>query len=327
MRLDHAALASALAILAVGCEKDDDDDSNTGSGSSGSSGSSWLVGDDGEMRRLTLDGTSSPYRLDTDADLHAIACFGLTGAWVVGSAGTVLSTADGGTSWQSHDLGVTTDLAAVAVSERGAPRVVIAGDGVLVSQRGDGGFVSLHSGGLEWQAVALDHDGDRLLAAAADGSIWRADGDSLLTSLARFDDQPLASLALAGSADVAVVVGALGFMARTDDGGATWSPVALPTVRDLWAVRIAHDGDAVIAVGEAGVMVRVDESGAVAEELLDPALSLRAVHMHGEGTGQTVGDAGIAMLTTDFGASWDPIALDVETALRGVDDIRVHGHW
>jgi photosystem II stability/assembly factor-like uncharacterized protein len=324
MRIVDSVFLSSLLLLGFGCNNDDDDDDGNTSGS-GSSGSSWLVGDDGEMLRLTSEGATRPYALATEADLNAIACLGATAAWVVGSGGTVLSTVDSGESWQSHDLGTDADLVAVAVDEHGDPRVVIAGDGVLLSRHGDGDFESLHAGDVDWRAVALA--GDRLLVVSAEGEVWRADEDTALAEVAAFDAQSLSAVALAATKDVAVVVGELGFVARSDDGGSTWSAVAVPTVRDLWAVRVSADGDEVLAVGDAGVVVRIDDSGATAQELLDPALSLRAVHIHGEGEGHTVGDAGTALVTTDFGATWQPITLGIDTVLRGVDAIRVHGHW
>jgi len=325
MRMVDVVLVSSFVAFGFGCNKDDDDDGNDSSGS-GSSGSSWLVGDDGEMLRLTTAGATLPYVLSTEADLNAIACIGTTAAWVVGSGGTVLSTVDSGESWQTHDIGTAADLVAVAVDEHGeAPRIVIAGDGVLLSRRGDGAFASVHDGDIDWSAVALGRD--RLLAVSSDGTVWRSDDEAPLALVATFDTQTPSAISVAGTTDVAVVVGAEGFVARTDDGGATWSAVSVPTIRDLWAVRVSHDGDELVAVGDAGVVVRVDDAGATAEELLDPALSLRAVHIHGEGAGHTVGDAGTALVTADFGASWEPIVLGVDTVLRGVDAIRVHGHW
>lgn len=324
MRITNVVIVASLALFGLGCAKDDDDDGDTDPSSSGSSGSSWLVGDDGEMLRLTDSGATRPYVLATEANLNAIACVGTTAAWVVGSGGTVLSTTDSGESWQSHDVGTAADLVAVAVDEHAdAPRVVIAGDGVLLSRSGDGAFASVHDGDIDWQAVAVGPD--RLLAVASDGSVWRSLDGAALAQVAVFDAQALSAVAVAG--DVAIVVGAEGFVARSDDAGASWSPLSVPTVRDLWAVRVNHDGDELLAVGDAGVVVRVDEGGATAEELLDPALSLRAVHIHGEGAGHTVGDAGTALVTADFGATWEPIVLGVDTTLRGVDAIRIHGHW
>lgn len=319
--------ALALAFVGSACGNDDDDDDDSTTSPSSSSGGAWLVGDDGEMLRLTQDGATTPYRIDSDADLHAIACVGATGAWVVGEGGMVMSTADGGATWQRHDVGTTQDLVAVAVSDTTPVRVVIAGDGVLLSRRGDGPFEAVHDGELDWRSVAMTDDGQRLLATASDGAVWRADTGAAAVVVAQFDAQSPAALAMAHVPDTAVIVGAAGFMARTDDGGTTWSMIAVPTTRDLWATRISADGDAIVAVGEAGVVVRVDDGGANAQEYLDPALSLRAVHMHAAGLGHAVGDAGTALITRDFGGSWDPLALDVATALRGVDDIHVHGHW
>ena len=325
-----AAYPLLLCVTIVGCNKNDDDGNDTSPGSSGSStGSAWLVGDEGEMLRMSADGSVSTYPLAEDHDLVAIACVGTTGAWVVGSGGTVLSSADSGASWQHHELGTTADLAAVAVAEDddgNAKRIVVAGDGVLLQRASDGGFAPLGDADRSFTSVAFDHHGERLLAVADDGSIWRADGEATPIEVASFTDQPLYGVALDASGRNGVVVGAAGWVALSSDGGATWQPQTVPTTRDLFAVRLSIHGDTVIAVGEAGTVLRIDDEGASAHEWLDPALSLRGVHLHAEGNGHAVGDAGTVLLTADLGMHWEPVDVATDAVLRGVDDFHASAH-
>ncbi|HWB79924.1 MAG TPA: YCF48-related protein [Nannocystaceae bacterium] len=326
-----AAYPLLLCATIVGCNKDDDDGDTSPSSSSGSSstGSAWLVGDEGEMLRMSADGSVSTYPLAEDHDLVAIACVGTTGAWVVGSGGTVLSSSDAGTSWQHHDIGTSADLAAVAVAEDddgNAKRIVVAGDGVLLQRIGDGAFTALGTTERSFTSVDFDHHGERLLAVADDGSIWRADGDALPIEVATFTDQPLYGVALDASGRNGVVVGAAGWVAMSADGGTTWQPQTVPTTRDLFAVRLSIHGDTVIAVGEAGTVVRIDDAGTSAHEWLDPALSLRGVHLHAEGNGHAVGDAGTVLVTADLGLHWEPVDVATDAVLRGVDDFHADPH-
>ncbi len=321
-------LVLAGACVVGGCKNDDDDDDSTTSPSS-SSGSAWLVGDDGEMLRMAADGSVSSYPLDEDDDLLAIACVGTTGAWVVGAAGTVLSSTDSGQSWQSHELGIEVDLRAVAIAEddRGeASRVVIAGDGVILSRNALGDFVALPIPVHDFTSLALDHQGTRLLAVTDEGSIFRVDGDGPAAEVATFEGQQLSGVALDAAGAIGVVVGAEGWVAMSKDGGATWQPQSVPTVRDLWAVRVSLQGDTVIAVGDAGTVLRIDERGVSADEHLDPLLALRGVHLHAEGHGHAVGDAGTVLVTDDLGRSWAPVEIGVAGILRGVDDFHATPH-
>jgi photosystem II stability/assembly factor-like uncharacterized protein len=134
-------------------------------------------------------------------------------------------------------------------------------------------------------------------------------------------------LAATPHGDRAVAVGSAGLVVVSDDGGASWAPIDVPTVRDLYAARISSDGSEIIAVGDAGVVVTIDASGVSATEQLDAALALRGLHMHAAGSGHAVGDAGIVLFTADVGRSWTAIETGTDVILRGVDDVHLGAHW
>lgn len=327
-RIESVSVAVLAALVLAGCPKDDDDKNDDGTGSD--SGSSWLVGDDGEMLRVAKNGIVEPYALAEDADLEAIACLGSSAAWVVGSGGTVLSTADAGATWQRHELGIVGDLHAVAIGEGhhgGEPVIVIAGDdGVVLARRGDGEFTRVAAPEIDWTAVATDETGDALVLAGADGSLWRTQ-DGTATQVYAIEGASFHGLGGTHEGDRLVAVGSAGLVVRSDDAGETWTEIGVPTTRDLHAVRMSSDGTAIIAVGDAGVVVTIDAGGVAATEQLDPALSLRGLHMHSSGGGHAVGDAGIVLHTDDVGRTWAPVDTGTDAILRGVDDVRLGAHW
>ncbi len=326
-RFTRGSVAVLAAFVLAGCPKDDDDDDD-GTGS-GDDGSSWLVGDDGEMLRLK-NGVVEPYALAEDADLEAIACLGASAAWVVGSAGTVISTVDAGVTWQRHELGIAGDLHAVAIGEGhhgGEAVVVIAGDdGIVLARRGAGEFTEVAAPEVDWTAVATNETGSVIVLAGADGSLWRSQ-DGAATEVFALDGAAFHGLGGTHAGDRLVAVGSGGLVVRSDDAGASWSEIGVPTTRDLHAVRMSSDGTAIMAVGDAGVVVTIDAGGIAASEQLDPALALRGLHMHSSGSGHAVGDAGIVLHTTDVGRSWAPIDSGTDAILRGLDDVRLGAHW
>ncbi len=318
-----------LGLVLMGCSKNDKEDKGNTTGPS-TGGNSWVVGDDGEMLRMAASGEVEPYPLDSDADLLGIACVGDLVAWVVGSGGTVLSTGDGGQHWASHALGSTDDLLAVAAvgdEHTGTSAVVVAGAGVLRMAGADGVFADVAAPARDWTAVALDlGSGTRILAAADDGSLWRSNGASAAERVLTLEDRSLSGVAFMPGGERAVVVGSEGTMALSDDGGRSWTAVDTGTDRDLYAVRMSTDGASIIAVGAAGVVVTVGEDGTTAHEHLDPALSLRGLHVGDDGSGHAVGDAGVVLETDDYGRTWAARDVGTNVVLRGVDDVHGHAH-
>lgn len=323
----------ALTLGTAGCDEDegdstsdsgeDDGPSPTTSPDDGTTGGDdmdppmWVVGEQGEMLRLDESGAVARYPLDAAHDFFGIACRGAAEAWVVGAEGTLLGTRDAGAVWSAVALPTTADLVAVALADQGPIWAV--GDGVAFVASADGdGWREADLPVRSWTGVAVAPHGAYALLTDTGGEIWKVDAGGT-ASLALAVDTVLYDVALDGHGTVAVAVGELGTVVRSDDAGETFAAVSVATAADLHAVDVAGSGARVVAVGEGGVVVRLDaEAGDTVETLLDPSLVLRGIHL-ADGHGHALGDAGVLFETFDAGASWSPVALPTELTLHGID--------
>ncbi|HEY8375162.1 MAG TPA: YCF48-related protein [Nannocystis sp.] len=323
MNVRPALLPLAILLIAAplgGCAKDDDKKNST----TNDSGGAWAVGEDATMIRVTPDGDVAFYPLETEGDLLAIACKGAQTGLAVGVDGVVLRTEDSGATWTQIDVGTRATLRAVILS--GAPPAYIAGSDIVLRSDDEGrSFTPVPDAEGEWTAVTTTAKGDKAWLANAAGEIWRLEGEAL-TPVFLNSEGPLSGIAATPDGAHLVAVGAGGLVLRSDDGGTQWASVTAPTSRDLHAVRLARDASVMVAVGAAGAVLRIDEQGATAEELLDPGLALRALHLALDGHGHAVGDHGVALHTHDAGLHWEPLDLGIEQALFGLDDLHGEPH-
>lgn len=140
--------------------------------------------------------------------------------WIVGAAGTILHTEDGGRSWQEQDSNTRAALFHVAFSD--------ARHGWVVGQ--DGTILRTSDGGRNWQEVSPDDLPDDLPK------------DATFMSVKFTDSQH------------GWVVGYKGLILYTSDGGARWRRQDSRTKEDLYALFV--DGKYCWAVGGSGVMLR-----------------------------------------------------------------------
>src|SRR5690606_34096404 len=144
--------------------------------------------------------------------------------------------------------------------------------------------------------------GTTVLLANTAGELFRL-RDTELTRVYVGTGVALRGVAITPDGTEAVAVGDAGLLLRSGDGGEQWTLEPLATARDLHAVRIAGDASLVLAVGAAGAVVRLGLDDLAVDELLDPALSLRALHIDHHGHGHAVGDHGVMVETHDAGVT------------------------
>jgi len=286
-------------------------------------GGFWAVGERGAMVRVDHDGAVSEYPLELDEDLRAIACKGSEQAVVAGAAGVVLTTFDAGVSWDRVEIGEGVELRAVALSAGAIG--YIAGDGLVLRSQDDSRTWSpLAISGHDWTAITTTAAGTTALLTSAAGEIFRL-RDTELALVHPGDGTLLGGIAVTPDGKQAVAVGQAGLVLRSSDGGEHWSTELPVTSRDLHAVRIAGDASLIVAVGHAGTIVRIGADDIAAQELLDPALSLRALHLT-QAHGHAVGDDGVMFTTHDLGRTWEPVDLGLDHDLLGLDDLHGEPH-
>lgn len=314
-------LLITMMMPAVACKEGDDKTTSTSDGSGGA----WAVGEDATMVRLNPEGDVWLYPLEIEGDLLAIACKGKAMAVAVGDDGVVLRTEDAGGRWQQLDVGTRAPLRAVALS--GGTAGFVVGDGIVLRSDDEArSFTPVPDVEGEFTAVTTTAKGTLAWMTTASGQIWQLDGE-VMTPVFTGSEGPLAGIGVTPEGAHLVAVGAGGLVLRSDDAGETWASVPTPTSRDLHAVRISGKADLVVAVGAAGTVLRLDdELGTSVEELLEPGLALRGLHLAFDGHGHVVGDHGVALQSHDAGLHWEALELGLEDALYGLDDLHGEPH-
>jgi photosystem II stability/assembly factor-like uncharacterized protein len=294
---------------------------------------SWMVGEEGEMLRVSALGDASTYPLEHAGDFAAITCHGTATAWVVGEAGTVLLSRDAGETWAPVALAVPerSHLRAVAAAEgqrEGAETLVIAGDdGVVVrSTDGGGSFAPIEGPAVDWTAVATDELGVVAFVTGEDGSLWRSDGGAPLVRVLAGEGEALHDVAMSHDGAAIVAVGEGGLVLWSHDAGERFETLPSATSLDLHAVHVAADHETIVAVGEAGVVVHIDAEGSRVHETLRPDDALLDLHLRADGVGQAVGTHGTVLFTRDAGRSWEPVDTGRTADLHGVDDFHRAPH-
>lgn len=103
-----------------------------------------------------------------------------------------------------------------------------------------------------------------------------------------------------------VAVGEGGEARATQDGGMTWSALALPTDRALFGVAVGSDRS--IAVGQAGTILLKDDAGEWRKVDSGTVRRLLGVDSNPDGLAVAVGEFGTLQLSSDGGKSWSGVA-------------------
>lgn len=272
------------------------------------------------MLNVHADGSFSDYDLGIDEDLLDISCRGTDSAFVVGQRGTFLRTFDGGSEWESIEVGTRATLRSVAAASR--DYVVAAGDeGLFLSADSGTTWSTLATG--SFSAVSIDHTGDVIMALDRSGTVWREDRSSSLRPV--FASTGATSLKMSHTGDTAVVMVPGETLWMSSTGGAAWQPVSLGNNYDLHNAWISHAGE-VLAVGASGAVVRIDSARRVTAQ--QPTLAdLEAIHLGGGGVGYAGGSDGRVLQTFDEGLTWTEMERTAPQKVYGIDQIDPIGHY
>jgi photosystem II stability/assembly factor-like uncharacterized protein len=230
----------------------------------------------------------------------------------VGTAGTILRTANGGVSWTVQESAVTGDLRAVAIVPGGTALAVgVAGTATRSTD-----------GGLTWAPLTLP-DTDLILydvafwgaerglvvgssANRAEAIFVTHDGGTTWETVDRGVDPSaeIATLCVTTVGDQrAWIGGAAGTFLTTGDGGATWSARSADAVHastSLFFSDAVH-GWSTTAQGQ---FLRTSDGGTTWEVFSGTVPSLRRVHFVDAQVGIGVASTGKVWRTEDGGANW-----------------------
>jgi photosystem II stability/assembly factor-like uncharacterized protein len=312
MKAVVVCLGIALAVGA--CKKSN----NPGPGGGGGGGTGWLVGTSGLMVNVHTSGDATGYPIASSETFNGIACSRAGEAWVVGTHGTLLYTNDEGASWKPRAAPTSADLRTLATQDSGS--VFIAGDGVFLTSSDIGAtWISAGDGTVSFRSVAAAQEASTVLALSEEGTLWSYENGQLVS---RGSFAGARTVAIAPDGERAILVGDH-MIARSDDGGRSWTPLASGDVR-FDDVRLGEEGDA-IAVGSAGAIAHISAAGEVALQRVGTA-DLHTLHIaepdEGEGSaaGFTAGDGGQVLITVDGGSTWRA-GPNVGRTVLGLDQI------
>ncbi|TDU31035.1 photosystem II stability/assembly factor-like uncharacterized protein [Panacagrimonas perspica] len=214
----------------------------------------------------------------------------------VGAAGQILSTRDAGKSWTTEATPNRLGLLGVAV--RGERRIAVGQMGQILLKEGEGSWQIIDGGTQErLMAVSLNAAGEAvivgsfgLILTSRDGGRTWVKGNPdwsqyFAADAAELGDdfKPHFYAVTVSDERVITVVGELGLILRSYDGGCSWT--------------VLHRGDQAGGTGRA---------------------SLFAMDLRGDGKGYVVGQGGLVLTTADGGTSWTKLDIGTEAHLLGV---------
>ena len=233
---------------------------------------SWGIG----LAQVVTGWTSQELPPDASKDLHAVTAVDANTVVVVGGSGTILRSADGGTTWSRVDSPSIANLNAVTFSD--------AKTGTAVG--GVGTILRTEDGGASWTRQSSGTNADICGVAFKDEETGIAVGaDGSCDGIGPFDS---------------------GFILRTTDRGKTWTIRVTNTPR-LWAVTFS-DAHTVVAVGDQGAVLSSADAGATwrvlhnGDRLIGGA---RGMFFQNASSGTAVGGGGGVYSTDDGGVTWE----------------------
>jgi photosystem II stability/assembly factor-like uncharacterized protein len=247
--------------------------------------------------------------------------------WAVGDSGTILTTHNGGTSWEPQESLAVGGLNSVHFVDPQTGWIVGNGGMILATRNGGASWERQNSGtGLNlWRVHFVDThigwavgNGGTIVATRNGGSHWELQKTPTTEDLngAYFAD-----------VESGWVVGDSGTILTTRNGGSSWELQKSGTGYYLAGVDFA-DTRTGWAVGEYGTILATRDRGAHWEpQISETRQYLNAVHFADAKSGWAVGDSGTILATRDGGRTWEHQISATSHALNDVRFINPRAGW
>jgi photosystem II stability/assembly factor-like uncharacterized protein len=271
-------------------------------------------------------------------NVYGVAALGPESAVVVGTFGSIMTTADGGKTWERHDSGTTDPIFSVEMADAQSGWAVGASGLILHTTDGGKTWTRQQSPLKEprhlFKVEAIDPktawavgDWGAIVSTTDGGATWQ--DRSLGTLTVKTEESPDRSTTVLTD-DVILndvqfpdarhgyVAGEFGTLLATSDGGATWERRDLGTDQTIYGLTFAT-AERGWLVGIDGMVMRTTDGGKTWDmqlgsrerQMLDDVDFLAAMDNPGlyavavEGKyGVIVGDAGTLFVSSDGGDTW-----------------------
>jgi photosystem II stability/assembly factor-like uncharacterized protein len=259
-----------------------------------------------------LDMPAAMSQLAIKSPLNAVVTAG-TRLVTVGVRGHILYSDDAGKTWQQAKVPVSSDLTSVYFPTP-AEGWAVGHDGVVLHSTDSGASWTKQLDGVQAGKIMLDYY--TALAATdpanEDYAILVGEAQRVVDDGA---DKPFLGVWFADNQN-GYVVGAFGLIFRTEDGGASWTPlndkVDNPQGFHLNAISATGSGQDVTMVSEQGLVMRFDPASGKFVTITTPFdgtyFGLQKIR-----DGMVIfGLSGMAYKSTDGGATWTNLVLPVD---------------
>lgn len=226
--------------------------------------------------------------------------------YVVGNAGTILTTTDGGKTWVALTTGTSVNLRSVHFAD--ANNGFAAGANKTIIKTTNGGLTwnVVNAGGqYSFYGIHFPADSTTGYTVGKTGMVKTTNGGATWSALTIASSDVFYTVHFTDT-NTGYAVGDAGKILKTTDGGATSSTLTSGTTQTLYSVHFPVDANTGYVVGCGGTILKTTNGGTTwTPQISGTAICLNAVHFPKDAnTGYVVGEGGVILKTTDGGSTW-----------------------
>jgi len=265
------------------------------------------------LRRKTKDRSIAPPPARPNlykSDLTSIYFVNAQRGWAVGARGTILTTSNGGATWDEQISGSDALLSAVYMQPDGQRGWIVGTSGLILSTNNGGEtWEKQTSGSNAWlTSIQMQSDDQRGWIVGEDGTILStSNGGGTWEQQDSASDALLLNIQMQSDGQRGWIVGTSGLVLSTSNGGGTWKKQTSGADADLYSIHMQTDGQRGWVVGAKGTILFTSNGGRTWQKQTSGADDfLYAIRVQSDGQrGWVVGAGGMILSTSNGGGTWE----------------------